>query len=62
LVVITDINRRTLPIILVWYRGVHLARPQMVLTATILVILPILVVYLFFQRWIVRGIATTGFK
>jgi multiple sugar transport system permease protein len=62
LVVITDINRRTLPIILVWYRGMHLARPQMVLTATILVILPILLVYMFFQRWIVRGIATTGFK
>jgi len=26
------------------------------------VILPITIVYLLFQRWIVRGIALTGFK
>jgi ABC-type glycerol-3-phosphate transport system permease component len=32
------------------------------MAASVLVILPIVVIYFFFQRWIVRGIALTGFK
>jgi len=62
MVVITDIRYRTLPIILTWYTTQHGNRPHMVMTATVLVIIPILFVYFFVQRWIVRGIATTGLK
>jgi ABC-type glycerol-3-phosphate transport system permease component len=32
------------------------------MAASVLVILPVLVAYFLFQRWIVRGIALTGFK
>jgi ABC-type glycerol-3-phosphate transport system permease component len=31
------------------------------MAATVMIVIPILIVY-FFQRWIVRGIALTGFK
>ena len=62
LIVITTTERRTLPIMLTWYNSNHAARFDLTMAASVLVILPILVVYFFFQRWIVRGIALTGFK
>ena len=62
LIVITTTEKRTLPIMLTWYNSQHGARFDLTMAASVLVILPILVVYFFFQRWIVRGIALTGFK
>lgn len=62
LIVITTTERRTLPIMLSWYNSQHGARPDLTMAASVLVILPIVIVYFVFQRWIVRGIALTGFK
>lgn len=62
MVVITSIERRTLPIILTWYSTQHTTRPHITMAATVMVVVPILVVYFFFQRWIVRGCALSGFK
>lgn len=62
LIVITTTERRTLPIMLTWYNSQHGSRSDLTMAASVLVILPILVVYFIFQRWIVRGIALTGFK
>ncbi len=61
-IVNTKIERRTLPIILTWYTSQHGSRQNIVMAATILVVLPILIVYFFFQRWIVQGFATSGLK
>ena len=62
LIVITTTEKRTLPIMLTWYNSQHGARFDLTMAASVLVILPIVVVYFIFQRWIVRGIALTGFK
>jgi multiple sugar transport system permease protein len=62
LIVITTTERRTLPIMLTWYNSQHGSRSDLTMAASVLVILPILVIYFLFQRWIVRGIALTGFK
>lgn len=62
LIVITTTEKRTLPIMLTWYNSQHGARFDLTMAASVLVILPILIVYFLFQRWIVRGIALTGFK
>jgi multiple sugar transport system permease protein len=62
MVVITKIERRTLPIILTWYSSQHSTKPNITMAATVLVVVPILIVYFFFQRWIVRGFALSGFK
>jgi multiple sugar transport system permease protein len=62
LIVITTTDKRTLPIMLSWYNSQHGSRYDLTMAASVLVILPILVVYFLFQRWIVRGIALTGFK
>jgi multiple sugar transport system permease protein len=62
LIVITTTERRTLPIMLTWYNSQHGSRHDLSMAASVLVILPILVVYFLFQRWIVQGITLTGFK
>jgi multiple sugar transport system permease protein len=62
LIVITTHEKRTLPLLLTWYTSQHGQRYDLTMAASILVLLPILVAYIFFQRWIVRGIALTGMK
>ncbi len=62
MVVITKVERRTLPIILTWYNSQHGSNPGITNAATVMVILPILFVFLYFQRWIVRGFTMSGFK
>ena len=62
LIVITTTEKRTLPIMLTWYNSQHGARMDLTMAASMLVILPVLVVYFIFQKWIVRGVAMTGFK
>jgi multiple sugar transport system permease protein len=62
MVVITRIDRRTLPIILTWYNSQHSSRPNITMAATVMMVIPILLVYFFFQRWIVRGFAMSGIK
>ena len=62
LIVITTHEKRTLPLLLTWYNTAHGTRYDLTMAASVLVLLPILVVYIFFQRWMVRGVALTGFK
>ena len=62
LIVITTHERRTLPLLLTWYNSQHGTRYDLTMAASVLVLLPILLVYIVFQRWIVKGVALTGFK
>jgi multiple sugar transport system permease protein len=62
LVVLTEQNVRTLPIILSWYSNQHTQQLHLTMAASVLVILPVLFVFLLAQRWIVRGITLTGMK
>ena len=62
LIVITTHEKRTLPLLLTWYNSQHGTRYDLTMAASILVLVPILVVYAIFQRRFVRGITMTGFK
>jgi multiple sugar transport system permease protein len=62
LIVLTEQEIRTLPIILTWYTTQHSNQTQLSMAATVLVILPILVIFLMSQRWIVKGISLSGIK
>jgi len=62
LIVIKTTERRTLPIMLTWYNSMHGARHDLSMAAAVMVVLPVTVVYFLFQRWIVKGVALTGFK
>jgi multiple sugar transport system permease protein len=62
MIVLQKIEVRTLPIILTWFNSTHTGQGALVMAATVLIILPILIVFMFFQRWIVQGFTMTGFK
>ncbi len=62
LIVLTEQKVRTLPIILTWYSNQHSDQLHLTMAASVLVIFPVLIVFMFTQRWIVRGITLTGFK
>lgn len=62
LIVLQDVEVRTLPIILTWYNDRHTSDLGLQMAASILIVMPILVVYIFLQRWVVRGFTLSGFK
>jgi multiple sugar transport system permease protein len=62
LIVITDNQKRTLPLLLTWYSNQHVNRFDLSMAASILVLLPVLIIYIIFQRYIIKGMALTGFK
>lgn len=40
----------------------HVAKDKLVMAATVLVVIPVLIVYFFFQCWIVQGFTISGFR
>lgn len=62
LIVLQEVEVRTLPVILTWYNDRHTSDLGLQMAAAILIVMPILVVYLFLQRWVVRGFTLSGFK
>lgn len=62
LIVLTEQKKRTLPIILNWYSTQHSNQIHLTMAASVLVVIPILIVFLAMQRWIVKGITLTGIK
>lgn len=59
---ISESHLRTLPLGLMAFRGAYEAQWHLLLTGSVISILPLLVLYIFAQRFIVEGITTTGLK
>ena len=62
LIVLTEQNKRTLPIILTWYATQHSSQQHLVMAASVLMVIPVLLVFAASQRWIVKGLTLTGTK
>jgi len=62
LIVLTEKNVRTLPIILTWFDNKMVDKTNLTMAASVLVILPVLLIFLLVQRWIVQGITLSGLK
>lgn len=62
LVVIRSPELQTLPLGLATLQGVYTTRWDVVMAGSVVSILPIAVVYLFAQRYIIAGVANTGLK
>jgi multiple sugar transport system permease protein len=62
LIVLTEKNVRTLPIILTWFSNQMVDKTNLTMAASVLVILPVLFVFLLVQKWIVEGITLSGMK
>ncbi len=62
LIVLTEKNVRTLPIILTWFSNQQVDKTNLTMAASVLVILPVLFIFLLVQKWIVEGITLSGLK
>lgn len=61
-VAIKETTRRTLPIAIALFQGQHLTEWGQVFAASVVAMIPIVVVFVVFQRQFIQGIATTGMK
>jgi multiple sugar transport system permease protein len=62
LIVLTSPEKRTIPLLLVWFQTQHTSNQGLVLAASILTLLPIFFVYIFVQRWIVDQATQSAFR
>jgi len=63
LVVATEPAMYTLPVALATFAtGQYQADHGMLMAGSVILVLPVLIVFILFQRWITEGIATTGLK
>jgi multiple sugar transport system permease protein len=62
LIVLTEQNKRTLPIILTWFSDQHSNQENLVMAASVLIVVPVLIAFALSQKWIVRGLTLTGGK
>ncbi len=61
-VAIQETTRRTLPVAIALFQGQHLTEWGQVFAASIFALIPVIIVFVIFQRHFIRGIATTGLK
>lgn len=62
LIVLTENSKRTIPVILSWYSTQHSAQINLVMAASVLMVIPVLIFFVVTQRWIVTGLTLTGGK
>ena len=62
LIVVNTHTKYTLPVGLAYFQGVHGTDWTLLMAASMMMIFPILVVFLFNQRFFVEGIKLTGIK
>ena len=61
-VAIKETSRRTLPIAIALFQSQHLTEWGQVFAASIVALVPVVIVFAVFQRYFIRGITTTGMK
>jgi ABC-type glycerol-3-phosphate transport system permease component len=61
-VAIRQTSRRTLPIAIALFQSQHLTEWGQVFAASIVALIPVVIVFVIFQRYFIRGISTTGLK
>ena len=61
-VAMKEASRRTLPIAIALFQSEHLTEWGQVFAASIVALIPVVIVFVVFQRHFIRGIASTGLK
>jgi ABC-type glycerol-3-phosphate transport system permease component len=61
-VAIKETSKRTLPIAIALFQNQHLTQWGQVFAASIVALIPVITVFVIFQRHFIRGIATSGLK
>lgn len=62
LTVLTNVQKRTLPVAIANFRGVHASDWGLIFAASLTAVIPTIVIFVFFQRYFVQGITTGALK
>lgn len=62
LIVLNDESKMTVPLALVYFNGTHMVNYNVVMSAAVLITLPVIVVFLIFQKQFIKGLTMTGMK
>jgi multiple sugar transport system permease protein len=62
LIVINDVLKMPVSLAISYFNGIHPTHPSYVIAAAVLILVPVMVVYLVFQRRFMEGLALTGLK
>ncbi len=60
LVVTNSESMRTLPVGLSMFQGQYLVRWELLMAATVVALVPVLIIYFFAQNWIIRGLSVSS--
>ncbi len=60
--IINDPDKRTLPVGIAAFHGVHLSDWGLVFAASLIAVAPILLLFIFMQKYFIKGIITAGVK
>jgi multiple sugar transport system permease protein len=59
---IGDSASRTLPIAIAFFQSAHLTQWGQVFAASLIALVPVVIIFIVFQRYFIQGISTTGIK
>jgi multiple sugar transport system permease protein len=62
LIVINDLNKNTLPLALSFFNSQHTQRYDLMMAAASMAVIPVIVIFLAFQRQIVNALVLAGIK
>ncbi len=52
----------TVPLLLNYFKGIYITEWPLLMSGTVIAVVPVIIVYIFFQNQIIEGIAITGMK
>jgi multiple sugar transport system permease protein len=61
-VAIQETSKRTLPVAIALFHGQHVTQWGKIFAASLIAMVPVVAVFVVFQRYFIRGISTTGMK
>ncbi|MGG4146525.1 carbohydrate ABC transporter permease [Paenibacillus algorifonticola] len=62
LIVLNDTSKMTVPLALVYFNGTHMVNYNVVMSAAVLITIPVIIVFLIFQKQFIKGLTMTGMK
>ncbi|GMX66126.1 carbohydrate ABC transporter permease [Paenibacillus elgii] len=62
LIVLNDTDNMTVPLALVFFNGAHTVNYNVVMSAAVLITVPVIIVFLIFQKQFIKGLTMTGMK
>ncbi|WP_334076879.1 carbohydrate ABC transporter permease [Paenibacillus sanfengchensis] len=62
LIVLNDESKMTVPLALVYFNGTHQVNYNVVMSAAVLITVPVIIVFLIFQKQFIKGLTMTGMK